>query len=185
MHWVFLFIYGFCSPCACTLVKAWATRACCMQSHVPSPRWGGKGMCRYCWGARALGFLLLWKEGCFPACLVVKRQPESWEQLDLAGRDPVLGQRSRWAAAEIERRFLWANELTFQSFFQGSSSCQPKWKRGFPPDLACILLFWTYTMLRFVSKYTIWRGYITAFVLPIQNLPLLLDTLFYRNSALV
>lgn len=140
---------------------------------------------RYHWGVQARGFLFLWKEGGFLACLGAERQPELWEQLDLAGREPLLAWHSRWAAAEIQCRFLGANELTFQSFFQQSSSCQPEWKWSFPPDLACILLFWTYTTLRFVSKCPMWCGYVPAFVLPIQNLPLMSYTLFCTNAMLV
>lgn len=171
------FPYGFCGSCA--LVRVCAVIAGCAWCCTRAARWDSRvGAAELC-----VCSPLLWKEGHLPVCLLVKHQCESWEQLDPAGRNPVLGQCCWWAAAETQCRLLGANELTFQSCFWPSSSCQSN-GMGFPSDLVYILQFWTYTILRFVSKYTICCRYVTALALTAENLPLPSDTLFCRNSGL-
>ena len=115
------FPYGFCGSCA--LVRVCAVIAGCAWCCTRAARWDSRvGAAELC-----VCSPLLWKEGHLPVCLLVKHQCESWEQLDPAGRNPVLGQCCWWAAAETQCRLLGANELTFQSCFWPSSSCQSKW----------------------------------------------------------
>lgn len=142
----------------------------CVVLHLSS-QVGQQSRC--CW---AVCSSFLWREGHLPVCLLVKRQwvmgaagPCGEESSPLAVLlvsscwNPVQAPRSKWA--DIPELLLAELKLPVQM--------------GWVP-----LLFWTRTILRFVSKCTICCRYVTTLVVSAQNLPLLSDTLFCRNSGL-